>query len=310
MTTISHLIWYEKYRPTSINSMTLPDNLRHTFATYIKQQSFPHLLFSGPPGSGKSTITKILTTKVPCAVLELNASSKDRGIDVIKTKVTTFAGSKAFRNTLNVVILEEADYLTKDAQAALRNTIEKYSKNCRFIFTANYPDKIINAIHSRCKHFSFTQFSKKQLTILLGRILKAEKIRTTKKSVTDLIDRYYPDCRTIINELQNACINGVFDSKQLSISNITPEALIKVILSGNIYKLRQLIVNESDYTWMYRAMYDVLLPHYRKDMDKASDIVCIVAEHLNNDPMCPDKEINFISCVTQILLTLEIQLNF
>lgn len=306
---LDHFIWYEKFRPTSFDDMSLPDIIRKPLTEYIKQGNFPHLLFCGPPGSGKTTAQKILTKSIPCSVKELNASSRDRGVDVIKNKVTTFAESRAKNRTINVVVLEEAHQLTADAQPALLNTMEKYSRNCRFILTTNYPEELLPALRSRCKEYKFKQFSKQQLTTLIGRILQAERIKTKKSYVVALIDKWYPDCRSIINELQGVCYNGKFNLSQFIQTNITPTALIDLVISGNIHNLRTALANETEYVWAYRALFDVLLSTYGTDEEKA-DMVIIIAEHLNADTNCANKEINFISCVVQILQTINIPILF
>lgn len=308
MNNLEHYIWAEKFRPKTIEDMILPTHIYQKFKEFIDAKNIPHLLLSGTPGSGKTTIAKIITATVPCTFKELNASSKDRGIETVRTKITTFAKSMAKEGYIKIIFLDEADALTAEAQTALRNTMEKHSASCRFILTANYPDKIIPAIKSRCTHFKFAQFPKEQVLSFIARILQKEKIRAPKSAIQKLINLYYPDIRSIINELQKSCISGKFDityeKNQIDITD-----LFDAVLSGKLSYIRQLLVNNTEYVWLYRIFYSQFIPSYGTDKEKA-DLAIITAQYLNSDLTTPDKEINFSAFCAKVMEVLEVKIKF
>jgi DNA polymerase III delta prime subunit len=222
---IDKFIWYEKYRPKSIDEMVLPEKTREMFESFIEDREIPHLFLYGPKGTGKTTISRILIDKCSGAKLILNASSNDRGIETVKTKVKNFARSKKANEELNICFMDEADGLTVDAQFALKNTIEAYHNNCRFIFTANHPHKVIEEIHSRCVVVHFDELNVKDIYRICRKIMKTEDIEFTRRDIVEVISEYAPDIRSIINRLQAGSISGVFrikDAQSLSYEKVKP----------------------------------------------------------------------------------------
>ena len=304
-------IWYEKHRPKSLKDMTLPKEYRKAFRTYIKQLNIPHLLLAGPQGSGKTTLAYIFMDNVPCTRMVLNASSKDRGIDTIKNKVKTFASSQPDKGKIKIILFDEADALTQDAQMALRNTIEAYSDTCRFILTANYPDKIIPALHSRCTKYLFNQLPKKRLLPILMNILELEGIDDVDEDkVQPIIDRHFPDIRTIINELQGACITGDFNPDHSSTLKIDFSHLALSLSNGELKKVREAIAGTIDYVWLYKALYEEFVSEYCKTSDDKAEVSIIIGKYLAQDSTIPDRGINFDCCVLEIMTVIGAKIKF
>ena len=310
MSKLSNYIWFEKHRPNKLKDISLNKEHRTAFKKYIKDGQIPHLLLEGPQGSGKTTMAYILKNEVPSVTLLLNASGQDRGIDTIKGKVKQFAQSAVPKGKIKIIVMDEADALTKDAQTALRNTMETYSQNCRFILTCNYVDKIIGPIQSRCSRFTFDRFPKRKLVSVCEDILEKEGIEdVTRDEITELINRFYPDMRSIVNNLQSACVSGIFNAKAIGSLNADPKGIAEAILEGSVLSIRQQVAGTTDFAFMYRYMFDEFLPDNGNDEQKA-DIVLSIAEALSHDPTVPDREINFVACCINIMGALEVTPNF
>ncbi len=306
---MSEFIWYERYRPQTLAEMTMtPANMK-AFRRFVALKEMPHLLLSGGPGSGKSTLAQILIKELNAVSLDLNASSKDRGIETIRTKVTQFARSKQGDGRLKIVWLDEADAMTPDALNALKNTMEKYSKHCRFILTANHLEKIIDPIKSRCQCFTFNQFSKKRLMQLIGGILKAESYKAPQAGVVKLVDAYYPDIRTILNELQNCCAGPKFALKNAKALSIDTGVFFKYLRAGKIKDIRNILADITDYIPSYKLLFNEFIPTLKTDELKG-EAALIIAEYMNNDPMTPIKDINFTACLVELCNVLKIQPRF
>jgi len=230
---IENFIWYEKHRPKTVKALSLPPAYSAAFNSYIEEGQIPHILLVGQAGSGKTTIGKIIMDSIPCTRLELNASSKERGIDTVKGMIKDFAASQPRKGELKICFLDEADGLTADALDALKGTMEKYSKNCRFILTANNIDKITPPIRSRCTVFTFDQFSKEKLVVLCNRILSKESITVkSEKDVTAVVEKYYPDVRSTINNMQLACHSGTLELSVLVGLKVDPTKIGEFIKRG------------------------------------------------------------------------------
>lgn len=298
---VQHYVWYEKYRPIDLTQMAFTNEQYDRFSQYIYDQNFPHLLFIGPPGSGKTTTAQILCASFPTQVLELNASSEDRGIEVVRTKVVQFAKSQPKPGYLKVVFFDEADQLTIDAQKALRNTIEKYSATCRFILTANYGDKILPPIRSRCTVFTFEAFPIDAVMEKVVDILTAEEVSYNLEEVQQIVERFYPDMRTIINNLQMGVIDGQFNINNASIAaTIDLTTLGDQLSAGNITTMRQMWAGNSDFLWLYRWLFDFQVPTMFLD-EEITTAALIVAQYMYQDAIVVDREINFTACCLEIM---------
>ncbi len=303
-------LWYEKYRPRKFKDIILIRKDKEFFKKCIRRKNIPHLLFAGPAGTGKTTLALILIDKCASAKLILNASSSDRGIATIKEKVKNFARSVSTGDGMNIVLFDEADGLTADAQLALKNTIEQYSTNCRFIFTANTLGKIIDPIVSRCMMFNFTtkQFGRKDLLNYLQDILKKEGVAYKRKHLKEVIEFFSPDVRSIMNHLQYACATGTLKSEVVSrFSNA--ESLSMYLEKGMISAIRgTLLVGQTEFTWLYRWLFDNLIPELDEEIQ--SDSAIVVAEYLHRDAIVADKEINASACLIELMSIMGTELNF
>lgn len=310
MSRLSEFIWFEKYRPTKLDDVSLNKEHKKAFSSFIQAGEIPHLLLEGPQGSGKTTVAYILMGSIPCVTLTLNASGQDRGIDTVKTKIKQFAASKAPTGKIKIVLLDEADALTRDAQTALRNTMETYSRNCRFILTCNYVDKVIPPIQSRCMKFTFNQFPKRKLVLLCQDILKLENIEgVTDTQIADVVDKFYPDMRSVIQTLQAACLSGSFNEKAISAVVVDPSTVCKAILTGNIFTVRKLVAGVTDFTYLYRYLIDHFIPDNGDATGKAL-MIDAIGDAVRFENTVPDREINFVQCVNGICDALDIELRF
>lgn len=303
---IESFIWYEKYRHKKLSKMILPDETLDLLNNFIDKGEVPHLMLKGPPGSGKTTIAMILINKLAAGRLVLNASSDDRGIATVKTKVKQFAAAKtADKSKLNIVFFDEADGLTTDAQFALKNTIETFHKNCRFIFTCNEIDKIIPPIQSRCIHLNFETPPFEIVVKNCRRILKTEGIDSKRKDIKTIVSRYYPDIRSVINNLQACSVTGKFNTKHV-LDRFDPMLIIDYINKGKIFAARNLWSDTFDFTRLYKALANIISTNEKKcaiDLkhDQRSDALLILAEYLYKDHTIADRELNFTACVIEIM---------
>jgi replication factor C small subunit len=301
------LIWYERHRPDGLKQMVLTPDYRTIFKKFIKDKEIPHLLFHGPAGSGKTTLAQILINRCAGRSLILNASSEDRGIAIIKTRVRQFATAK-HSSKLNVVFFDEANGLTGDAQEALKNTIEKYQRNCRFIFTTNEFDKITEPIVSRCQVFKFDSFPKKRLYKKLHGILEDEDIEYKEKQVKKIVERYYPDIRTIINTLQSCSATGKLNLK-LALGFADPKLMTTYLNEGKAFALRNMLAGSQDYLWVYRFLFDEYIPK-EMDHEQVMEACIVVADYMWRDRSVVDKEINIAACFMELMSLNEVDIDF
>ncbi len=308
---MSDVLWVEKYRPKKISECILTEDLKNTFTKFLSQKEIPNLLLSGTAGTGKTTVARALCEELGADYIIINGSDEGRHIDTLRTTIKNFASTVSLdeSNTHKVVIIDEADYMNADSvQPALRNFIETFYKNCRFIFTCNFRNKIIPALHSRCTVIDFritngqkvktaTAFLKR-----LGELLKAENIEYDNKVLAELIQRHYPDFRRTINELQRYSVRGKIDSGILvSLSEINNKQLISFLKEKKFSDMRKWVVQnlDKDPSSLFTGIYDILYKHLQPQSIPAA--VLTIADYQYKSAFVADHEINMVACLTQIM---------
>jgi DNA polymerase III delta prime subunit len=287
-------LWVEKHRPKNLDTYIGNEALVEDLKEWIVNQDFPNLLLHGAPGTGKTTAAKIITTNIDCDYLYLNCSDEN-GIDAIRDKVKQFASAATFRK-LKVVILDEADFLTLNAQAALRNIIETFSLQTRFVFTCNFADRIISPLHSRLASYALNSLTPKQLYEHCLSILDQENVEYNKKEVVSIVKTFHPDIRKTLNNLQACVKNRVLSiqGKSFTKSNYVQDIIDKLKTKDAFTEIRQIVADNGvkDFTEIYRALYD--------NTTDAKSIITI-AEGVHNSMNSPDKEITFMSTIAKLI---------
>jgi len=280
-------LWVEKYRPSSLNDLVLDPLHKDIIHKFLKEGNIPHLLLSGGVGTGKTTIAKILINTLDCDSLILNASS-ERGIDVVRNKIQMFASMSSFKKW-KIVFMDEADLLTPESFFALRNIMETYSQNTRFILTANYINRIIEPIRSRCQIMEFKALPKEFINKKLSDILAKEKIEYDNADLDILIETYYPDIRSMINSLQMNTIGNRWKIQNVGFRD--NEKVLAYLKVGDITSIRKM---ELDFVEMYKYLFDKA---EAISLNDALSISLIIAEYLYRDTFIADKELNFVACL-------------
>jgi replication factor C small subunit len=291
---MQHTLWTEKYRSQTLDQYIGNDELKNTIQSWITKNDIPHLLLHGKAGTGKTTLAKLITQNIDCDMMYINASDEN-GIDTIRDKVKSFASTSTFQ-PLKVVILDESDYLTINAQASLRNIIETFSAKTRFILTCNYVERIIEPLQSRCQAFKIETLSKPSIASHIADILTAENVTYHLKDVARIINEYHPDIRKIINVTQQNTINNELTLTKINTKfDITD--VVSLIQGKDAFKsVRQYLVdnNISDFEPMYRALYD--------ELGKDNGLITMtLAEYQFKHATVVDKEINFMACIASII---------
>ena len=295
-----HSLFVEKYRPQSVDSYVGNQEFKDIVSLYIAENDIQNLLLYGPAGTGKTSAAKLIVNKIECDYIYINASD-ERGIDTIREKVVGFASTMSFK-PLKVVILDEADYLTIQSQAALRNVMEQYSRNTRFILTCNYVEKIIDPIQSRCQVVNIIPPSKKDIALHLVSILEEEKIEYEKESLKDVVNTYYPDLRKMLNTIQMFSKKGKLD---LTKSTVVSSAYHKQIIDNlkskrNWRELRQIIADSGvkDFEELFKKLYDQSSEYAS---GKEHEIVILINEYSYKANFRIDKEINAMALLSEII---------
>ena len=308
---MSDFLWVEKYRPKRIEDCILTEELKTTFTQFLKQKEIPNLLLSGTAGTGKTTVARALCEELGADYIIINGSDEGRQIDTVRQKIKNFASTVSLTEQSNhkVVIIDEADYMNADSvQPALRNFIETFYKNCRFIFTCNYKNKIIAALHSRCTviDFKITNGQVKKTAMLFMKrmelLLKEENIEFDKKVLAELIQKYYPDFRRTINELQRYSVRGTIDSGILfSISNENIKELITSLKEKRFNDMRKWVVQNLDKepSHLFKMIYDSLYDNL--DTKSIPQAILILAGYQYKAGFVADQEINMVACLIEIM---------
>ncbi|MDB4342537.1 AAA family ATPase [bacterium] len=304
-------LWVEKYRPRKIKDCILTESLKETFSEFLKQGEIPNLLLSGSAGTGKTTVARALCEEMGADYIIINGSDEGRQIDTLRNKIKNFASTVSLTEHSNhkVVIIDEADYMNAESvQPALRNFIETFYKNCRFIFTCNYKMKIIPALHSRCTVIDFAikngqkvKTAKAFMTRLSG-ILKDEQIKFDPKVLAELIQKHYPDFRRTINELQRYSVRGEIDTGVLfNLSESNTKELMVSLKGKKFNDMRKWVINNLDkepsslFSTIYNNLYEALEP---KSVPQA---VLIIAGYQYKAAFVADHEINMVACLTEVM---------
>lgn len=296
-------LWIEKYRPAVLDDLVLTDDNRDIINKFVEDKDVPQLLFIGSAGIGKTSLAKIITNSIlECQHLYINASDEN-GIDTIRSKVTNFSKTKSYDGLVKVIILDEVDGLTLDAQRCLRNTMEEYSEFTRFILTANYNHKVIPALQSRCQSLDLIPPQDKFVDRCMH-VLSEEKcsnIAEVKDDIASLCKKHYPDLRKAINELQKSVRNNVFKVVSSNKQEAFVANIYKLVCAKKTLKMRKLVIeNESRFNGDYQELLRQLFNHLH-DVKINDDIkrkqLLVVAEHIYRSAFVADQEINFYSCL-------------
>ena len=298
-------LWVEKYRPKDLSDYIGNEPLKKRAASWIESKDIPHLLLYGKAGTGKTTLGKLITKQVPCDYLYINASDENN-VDTVRTKIKSFASSMGF-NDLKIILLDECDFLTGNAQAALRNLMEQFSATTRFILTCNYHEKIIEPIVSRCQTFNIVPPNRKDVAVHLAKILAKESVKAQPDDIALIVNKGYPDIRKVINNAQQNSINGTLEIiKEDLIEGDYKLKLLEILKNAskdkkNAWKdARQLIANEkiNDFTDVYKFLFDNV-DEYAPG--KSANIVIMLDQQTYHDSLVVDKEITFASTIAQIV---------
>ena len=301
-------LWVEKYRPTIVDDCILPSELKTTFSEFVKDKHIPNLILSGGPGIGKTTIAKAMLDEIGSTSMMINGS-EESGIDVLRTKIKNFASTVSLEGGRKYIILDEADYLNpQSTQPALRGFMEEFHKNCGFILTCNYKNRLIEPLHSRCSVIDFI-IPKAQKPDLartffdrIKKILQKENIKYDSKVVAELLNKYFPDWRRVLNELQRYSISGQIDSGILvNLSEVSINELMQALKNKEFTTVRKWIVHNLDndpiriYRLIYDSLYDCL------DHSTIPHAVLVLAEYSYKSAFVADQEINMLACMTELM---------
>jgi DNA polymerase III delta prime subunit len=311
---MSEYLFVEKYRPHKIEDCILPDRLKKVFQEYVTSGDIPNLMLTGTAGCGKTTVAKAMCEEIGCNFLFIN-SSDERGIDVLRTKIKGYASTVSLTGGRKVIILDEADYLTPEAQAGLRGAIEEFSENCSFIFTCNFKARLIDALHSRCSVVDFALKGDEkakmamQMFKRLTNILSTEGIEYDKQVLAKIVERYFPDYRRTLNELQRYSTSGSIDAGVLTqIDSIRKlDDLIKALKDKDFGSMRKWVTNNSDIDMsrIFRIIYDGLYDYLKPDTIPAA--VMVLAKYQYQAAFVADQELNLVACLTEIMVECEVK---
>ena len=302
-------LWVEKYRPKTIMDCILPDRIKNTFQSYVDKKEIPNLLLNGPAGCGKTTVAKAMCNQIGCNYLFVNASN-ERGIDTLRTKIIGYASTVSLTGGKKVIILDEADKLTPDAQDALKGVIEEFSSNCSFIFTSNFKAKLIDAIHSRTAVIEFGLKVKERMVVasqILKRlqfILTTEGVEYDKEVLVKLMERFFPDHRRLIGEAQRFSSSG-----QLGVNALTDiedlrnfKDLLKSLKEKNFTNMRKWVASnaDADLTTLNRMLFDRLSAVLKPET--IPPVIIVLAKYAYQAAFVADQELNTTAMLTEVMV--------
>jgi len=307
-------LWVEKYRPKTIQDCILPETIKKTFLDFLDKGEVPNLLLAGPAGCGKTTVAKALCNQLGVDVYVINGSDEGRFLDTVRNNAKNFASTVSFSSESKhkVIIIDEADNTTPDVQLLLRASIEEFSNNCRFIFTCNYKNKIIEPLHSRCAVIEFGIKGKQKQEIAtcffkrLNSILEQERVESDKKVLAELISNHFPDWRRVLNECQRYAVSGKIDSGILAtFSDVRVNDLVKNLKQKNFTEVRKWCVDnlDNDSSVLLRRIYDSLSDSLVSASIPAA--VLILAKYQYQVAFVADQEINMLACLTEVMVECE-----
>jgi len=307
-------LWVEKYRPRTIEECILPDNIKQTFLDFLDKGEVPNLLLAGPAGCGKTTVAKALCNELGVDYYVINGSDEGRFLDTVRNNAKNFASTVSLASTAKhkVIIIDEADNTTNDVQLLLRAFIEEFSGNCRFIFTCNYKNKIVEPLHSRCAVVEFGIKGKERQGIAasffkrIKTILDTEGVEYDNKVLVELINKHFPDWRRVLNEIQRYSSGGAIDAGILAtFSDVKVNNLIQNLKQKNFPEVRKWVVDnlDNDSGVLLRRIYDALYTSLANSSIPAA--VLIIAKYQYQIAFVADQEINLLACLTEIMVECE-----
>ncbi len=314
MTMRDEFLWVEKYRPKTIDECILPEETKKTFKSFLDRGEVPNLLLAGPAGCGKTTVAKALCFQLGVDYYVINGSDEGRFLDTVRNNAKNFASTVSLSSTAKhkVIIIDEADNTTNDVQLLLRAFIEEFSANCRFIFTCNYKNRLVEPLHSRCACIDFSTNSSDrpglaaQFFARLQEILGTEGVEYDNKVLVELINKHFPDWRRVLNELQRYSSSGKIDSGILaSFSDVKVNGLIKNLKNKEFSEVRKWVVNnlDNDSGVLMRRIYDVL--HDSLVPNSIPAAVLVLAKYQYQMAFVADQEINLLACLTELMVECE-----
>ena len=311
---MSDFIWVEKYRPQKIEDCILPADIKKTFSDFLNKGEIPNMLLAGPPGIGKTTVAKALCKELGVDYYVINGSDEGRFLDTVRNNAKNFASTVSLTSESKhkVIIIDEADNTTSDVQLLLRASIEEFNNNCRFIFTCNYKNKIIEPLHSRCVvvEFGVQRKHKQKIAVeffnRLVSILDIERIEYDKKVLAELVNKHFPDWRRVLNECQRYSVSGKIDSGILAaFSDVAVDDLIKNLKTKNFPEVRKWVNSnmDNDTSVLFRRIYDSLYESLVPNTVPAA--VLVIAKYQYQMAFVADQEINMLACLTEIMVECE-----
>jgi len=305
---MKNFLWVEEYRPKDVSSCVLPKNLKDTFTEFVESDNIPNLILSGGPGVGKTTIAKAMLDQIGATYMMINGS-EESGIDVLRTKIKNFASTVSLEGGRKYLILDEADYLNpQSTQPALRGFMEEFHKNCGFILTCNYKNRLIQPLHSRCSviEFSIPKSEKQNLASEFFKrvisILEKEEVKYDKRVIAEVINNHFPDWRRTLNELQRYAISGSIDAGMLvNIGDVNIKELMAGMKNKEFTNVRKWVVNNLDNNPvdLLRVVYDNLYEYV--DGSTIPHCVVVLGEYQYKSAFVADQEINMMACLTEIM---------